>query len=107
MKRADKYEEFPYTYFYLCDLCKTRIYLDTEINWSCKKWENITFCGRFTCCTIASILLLVVGLILIIEGAILLGTSDLKELVLFGLAAGCIVIALGIVFYTFQVFLEM
>ncbi len=48
-----------------------------------------------------------VGLILIIEGAILVGSSDLKELVWFGLAAGCIIIALGVVFYTFQVFLEM
>jgi hypothetical protein len=107
VKRADKYESFPYTYFYLCDLCRTRIYLDTEIKWSCKKWENITFFGRSTGCTILSIFVLIVGLILIVEGAILVQTSDLKELVWFGLIAGCIVLSMGVIFYTFQVLLDM
>jgi hypothetical protein len=88
-------------------LCRTRIYLDTEIKWSCKKWENITFLGRSTGCTILSIFVLIVGLVLIVEGAILVQTSDLKELVWFGLIAGCIVLSLGLVFYTFQVLLDM
>lgn len=105
MKRAQKYKEFFHNYFYLCDICKSKIYLDTEVRWSCKSWEEIGLCGKEACCSVVTLMVVLFGVAFVVVGVVLLGMVRVDVVLYYGIGLGGLIITIALVAYLFEVLL--
>lgn len=61
-KKSQKYRESFQKYFYLCEICKGKIYLRVNQKLRCVNLKNVKPCGEDMCCTVSSGVILGVGL---------------------------------------------
>ena len=65
IKKSQKYWEFPNSYYYLCDICRSKIYLETKVGLTCIQLNQAEFCGETSMCTIISVIILFMGILIL------------------------------------------